>query len=184
MQNHFLSSRFVLQTLVAAAAIPILAQQAKAPTGAKPDANAGAVSPQAAEIFAFEARMEAATVRGDVSYVDKVTAPDFSFTHGDAWTAGGKPLGVDNKAAYLKRVENKQYLNRELDSVKVELHGNVAITYGRYLAQSRGGDPNNSWFSVWFERVYEKRNGEWLYVSHRTVHGPTRGPTRESLSDK
>lgn len=128
--------------------------------------------------------MEAATVRGDVPYVDKVTAPDFSFTHGDAWTAGAKPLGVDNKAAYLKRVENKQYLTRDLDSVNIELHGNVAITYGRYLAQNRAGDPNNSWFSVWFERVYEKRNGQWLYVSHRTVHGPTRGPTRESVSGK
>lgn len=185
MPRRFIPARFMLQILIPAAAIPILAQQAKAPIAAKPDANAGAAgASEAAEILAFEARMEAATVRGDVPYVDKVTAPDFSFTHGDAWTAGAKPLGVDNKAAYLKRVENKQYLTRDLDSVNIELHGNVAITYGRYLAQNRAGDPNNSWFSVWFERVYEKRNGQWLYVSHRTVHGPTRGPTRESVSGK
>jgi hypothetical protein len=26
---------------------------------------------------------------------------------------------------------------------------------------------------VWFERVYTRRNGQWQYVSHRTVHGPT-----------
>ena len=44
--------------------------------------------------------------------------------------------------------------------------------------------PEQSWFSVWFERVYEKRDGRRLYVSHRTVHGPTYGPDRQSVSDK
>jgi hypothetical protein len=38
--------------------------------------------------------------------------------------------------------------------------------------------------SVWFERVYEKRDGHWLYVSHRTVHGLTYRPGRQSVSDK
>jgi hypothetical protein len=188
---------FVRLSLSCLAALAFLAfvQQASAQqpgvTGAGPRlatkpaaATGGNVSAEAAEVLAFEKDMEAATVRGDVAYIDKVTAPDLSFTHGDAWTRGGKPLGVDDKAGYLKRVANKQYLARDLDSVKVELHGDVAITYGRYIAQSRGGDQSNAWFSVWFERVYEKRDGHWLYVSHRTVHGPTRGPTRESVSDK
>jgi hypothetical protein len=30
--------------------------------------------------------------------------------------------------------------------------------------------------SVWFERVYAKRNGQWQFLSHRTVHGPTVSP--------
>ncbi len=138
----------------------------------------------AAEVLAFERAMEAAVVRGDVAYVDRVSAPDLSFTHGDGWTTGGKPLLVDDRAAFLKRVENRQYNVRDLDSVKVEMHGDLAITYGRYVAQNRTGKPEQSWFSVWFERVYEKREGRWLYVSHRTVHGPTYGPDRQSVSDK
>jgi hypothetical protein len=138
----------------------------------------------AAEVLAFERNMEAAVVRGDVAYVDRVSARDLSFTHGDGWTKGGQPLLVDDRAAFLKRVENKQYNARDLDSVKVEMHGDIAITYGRYVAQNRTGDPAKSWFSVWFERVYAKRNGQWLYVSHRTVHGPTYGPDRQSVSDK
>ena len=138
----------------------------------------------AAEVLAFERAMEAAVVRGDVVYVDRVSSPDLSFTHGDGWTTGGKPLLVDDRAAFLKRVENKQYNARDLDSVKVEMHGDIAITYGRYLAQNRTGKPEQSWFSVWFERVYQKRDGRWLYVSHRTVHGPTYGPDRQSVSDK
>src|SRR5262245_5297264 len=67
------------------------------------------VSAAAAEVLAFERDMEAAVVRGDVGYVERVSAPDLSFTHGDGWTTGGKPLLVDDRAAFLKRVENKQY---------------------------------------------------------------------------
>lgn len=146
---------------------------------------ASATSTEAAtEVLAFERAMEAAVVRGDVAYVDRVSAPDLTFTHGDGWTTGGKPLGVDDRKSFLKRVENKQYNVRDLDSVKVEMHGDIAITYGRYVAQNRTGNPSRSWFSVWFERVYAKRDGRWLYVSHRTVHGPTYGPDRDSVSDK
>ena len=146
--------------------------------------EATASTDAAKEVLAFERAMEAAVVRGDVAYVDRVSAPDLTFTHGDGWTMGGKPLLVDDRKSFLKRVENKQYNVRDLDSVKVELHGDIAITYGRYVAQNRTGDPGKSWFSVWFERVYAKRDGRWLYVSHRTVHGPTYGPDRQSVSDK
>jgi hypothetical protein len=142
----------------------------------------GDTSPEAQEVMKFERDMEAATVRGDVAYVDSITAPDFSFTHGSGWVNGGKSLSVDDKAGYLKRVENKVYLVREPDSVKVEMHGDTAITYGRYIAQNRS---NGGWISVWYERVYQKRDGvHWLYVSHRTVYGPTSGKTREEVADK
>ena len=143
-----------------------------------------AATEASAEVLAFERAMEAAVVRGDLAYVDRVSAPDLTFTHGDGWTTGDKPLLVDDRKSFLKRVENKQYSVRDLDSVKVEMHGDIAITYGRYVAQNRTGDLDKSWFSVWFERVYAKRDGRWVYVSHRTVHGPTYGPDRQSVSDK
>lgn len=143
-----------------------------------------AVPADAAEVLNLERNMEAAVVRGDVAYVDRVSAVDLTFTHGDGRTMGGKPLLVDDRKTFLKRVENKQYLVRDLDSVKVEMHGDIAITYGRYIAEMRTGDRDKAWFSVWFERVYAKRGGQWLYVSHRTVHGPAYGPDRQSVSDK
>ena len=162
-----------------------VAQPSKPAIAMAPEATTQAsISAAAAEVLAFEREMEAAVVRGDAAFVAKVSAPDLSFTHGDGWTTGGKPLLVDDRASFLKRVENKQYNFRDLDAVKVEMHGDIAITYGRYIAQNRLGDPNRSWFSVWFERVYEKRDGRWLYVSHRTVHGPTYGTDRQSVSDK
>ena len=129
--------------------------------------------------------MEAAVVRGDAAYVDRVSASDLSFTHGDGWTNGGKPLSIDDRKAFLRRVENRQYNVRDLDSVKVEMHGDIAITYGRYVAQNRTVTSGQAaWFSVWFERVYAKQNGQWMYLSHRTVHGPLREDEAKTTASK
>jgi hypothetical protein len=128
----------------------------------------------AAEVLAFEREVEAAIVRGDVAFVDRACASDFSFTHGDGWTSGGKPLRVDDKASWLATVARAPYLYRNLDSVQVEMHGDVAITYGRYKMRQKNADPKAGESSVWFERVYARRNGRWQYLSHRTVHGPVR----------
>ena len=130
----------------------------------------------AEEVLALEQQIEDAVVRGDVAFIDRVTSPDFSFVHGDGWTHGGRPLMSDDKAAFLKRVADKEYLVHDLDRVKVEMHGDVAITYGRYVSLFVPANRNPSTparlNSIWFERVYAKRNGQWQFLSHRTVHGP------------
>ena len=173
--------------LIALLSCPAFAQPAKSPAQVAkvvPTSHATGPTNSGAEVLAFERALEAAVVQGDLTYVDSISAPDLTFTHGDGWTTGGNPLLVDDRKAFLKRVEDKIYNVRDLDSVKVEMHGDIAVTYGRYVAQSRTGTPGRMWFSVWFERVYAKREGHWWYVSHRTVHGPTYGPDRQSVSDK
>ncbi len=30
--------------------------------------------------------------------------------------------------------------------------------------------------SIWYERVWAKRDGRWIFLSHRTVHGPSLAP--------
>jgi hypothetical protein len=138
-----------------------------------------------AEVLALDQTIATAVVRGDTAYVDSVTPSDFVMVHGDGWTSGGSPLLTDTKQSMLRRVTNKSYDVLDFDSVKAEMHGDVAITYGRYLAHTTGGGaPDRAWFSVWFERVYAKRDGRWIYLSHRTVHGPTFGSDRQSVSDK
>ena len=142
-------------------------------------AQHGAKAP-ASEVLALEQQIEAAIVRGDVAFVDRVTSADFSFVHGDGWTHGGRPLMSDDKAAFLKRVADKEYLVHDLDQVKVEMHGDVAITSGRYVSlfvpANRNAPTPARLNSIWFERVYAKRNGEWQFLSHRTVHGPNVAP--------
>jgi len=136
------------------------------------------------EVLLLERQIGAAIVNGDVAFYDRVTADDFTMTHSDRWTTGGKPLLVDDKASFRKRIENRSYVSMDFDSVKVEMHGDVVITYGRYVSNMRGVAPDRAWFSVWYEKVYARRNGQWTYLSHRTVHGATYGLTREAVANQ
>lgn len=160
------------------------AQQPKALIAVSGTVTAAEASGDAREVIELEKKIGEAIVRGDAAYYDNVTASDFVMTHSDRWTTGGKPLLVDDKNSFRKRIENKSYLSYDLDSVRIEMHGDVAITYGRYVASMKDTPPERKWFSVWFEKVYAKRGGQWQYLSHRTVNGANYGPDRESVSHK
>src|ERR1700704_1857642 len=80
----------------------------------------------AADVLALEQKIEAAVVRGDIAFVARVLSDDFHFVHGDGWTTGGKALMEDDKAAFLKRVADKEYAVHDLDQVRIEMHGDVA----------------------------------------------------------
>jgi hypothetical protein len=138
------------------------------------------------EVLAFEKEMEAAVVRGDVAFLDHALSSDFIFTHGDGWTSGGAPLKVDTKATWLEYVKKQPlpYVYRDLDSVQVELHGDIAITVGRYyyLPRTTSTAPTTSHLYVWFERLYQKQNGRWQHLSHRTVKGPVREDDAPSVA--
>jgi Domain of unknown function (DUF4440) len=146
----------------------------------EPAAKVATAGQSGAEVLALEQQIEDAVVRGDVAFVSSVLSNDFVFVHGDGWTKGGKPLAEDDRAAFLKRVADKEYLVHDLDSVRVEMHGDVAITYGRYVSlfvpPNRNPATPGRLNSIWFERIYAKRNGRWQFLSHRTVHGPTVSP--------
>lgn len=155
------------KTVPAASLVPIGAPAPSAGDAAK-----------IAEVLAFEKEMEAAVVRGDVKFLEKALSDDFLFTHGDGWVDGGAPLKVDTKSTWLDYVARQPspYIYRELDKVQVELHGDIALTIGRYLYLPRSSGPRASTthLYVWFERVYVKQNGQWKHLSHRTTKGPVR----------
>jgi hypothetical protein len=145
-------------------------------------APGSAESATIAEVIAFEKATEAAVVRGDTAYLERALAPTFLFTHGDGWVDGGAPLKVDTKASWIEYVKKKPapYIYRELDHQQVELHGDVAITLGRYFYLPQSATGNAAHMHVWFERVYAKRNGQWQQLSHRTVKGPVRDDAARS----
>ena len=141
-----------------------------------------------AEVLAFEKAMEAAVVSGDTAFLDRALAPTFIFTHGDGWVDGGAPLKVDSKASWIEYVKRQPppYWYRELDHVQVELHGDIALTLGRYFYSPRQPSSTEdaaSHMQVWFERIYAKRNGRWQHLSHRTVKGPQPTPRGDRSSD-
>jgi hypothetical protein len=57
-------------------------QQAAVPTS-RQAASLNNSHDVAAEVLAFERDVEAAVVRGDVGFVDRASAPTFTFKHGD-----------------------------------------------------------------------------------------------------
>ena len=148
-------------TLLACMAVPF-AQES-------PRSNAAADT--AKEVLALEREIEAAVLRADVAFLDRVCASDFTYTHGDGWTTGGAVRGVDRRAEWLASLPGR-YSHREVDSQQVEMHGDVAITMGRVRARNGGADTAQRAFSFWYVRVYAQRDGQWRYLSHRTVHGP------------
>lgn len=167
------SSTSVWLMLVVFATIDNVAAQQPAAVAARHSAAAPKAAQEvAAEVLAFERELEAAVVRGDVGFVDAASAPTFTFTHGDGWTTGGAPLRVDNRADWLATVAKSPYASRVLDSVKTEVHGDVVVTYGRYVGRFKNAAPGRRQFTVWYQRVYAKRDGKWQYLSHRTVDGP------------
>jgi len=145
-------------------------------------APGSAESAAIAEVIAFEKATEAAVVRGDTAYLERALAPTFLFTHGDGWVDGGAPLKIDTKASWIEYVKRKPspYIYRELDHQQVELHGDEAITLGRYFYLPQSNNGNAAHMHVWFERVYAKRNGQWQQLSHRTVKGPLRDDAARS----
>ena len=147
-------------------------------------APGSAESAAIAEVIAFEKATEAAVVRGDTAYLERALAPTFLFTHGDGWVDGGAPLKIDTKASWIEYVKRKPspYIYRELDHQQVELHGDVAITLGRYFYLPQSNNGNAAHMHVWFERVYAKRNGQWQQLSHRTVKGPVRDDAVKTTS--
>ena len=148
---------------------------------APPEITAATATGPAAEVLALEQKIEAATVKGDTAFAETVLSSDFHFRHGDGWTRGEKTGGMeDDRAAYLKRIADKEYLVHDLDGTKIEMHGDLAITWGRYVSlfmpKNRNPATPGRLTTIWYERVWAKRDGRWQWLSHRTVWGPHNSP--------
>lgn len=113
-----------------------------------------------AEIKQLEQRIENAVVMADLKFLESVYAEDFRFTHGDG--------EVQNKTEWLELVAKREVKSRKIYTSEVELHDNIAITFGR-LDVVWKGDKKDDKYALKYIRVYERRKGKWILLSHRTV---------------
>lgn len=109
-------------------------------------------------LLAFEKSIEQAVVAADVSFLEKVYASDFRFKHGSG--------NVDSKESWIKSVEKNKgdFLSRTIDSVEVEIHGNIGITNGTITVTR----PDRS-YTLQYVRAYRKKGKQWELFMHRTV---------------
>ena len=133
--------------------------------------------PVARDLIALERQIEHAVLTADVAFLDRVCADDFTYTHGDGWTTGGAHRGVETKSDWLDSLPGR-YSLRDIETYDVELHGDVAMTTGQVRARTGPADAEPRAFSFWYVRVYGRRDGQWRYLSHRTVSGPVYEPCR------
>lgn len=118
-------------------------------------------SPSAeAELRDLEQRVDDAIRDGDTPYLKTVFADDYRFIHFNG--------EVTDKAASLQQLTKRPYLLRHLDAVKIEMHGDVAVTDGLVDINARGEHGGHSYLLKYI-RVYQLRNGHWQMLMQHSL---------------
>jgi hypothetical protein len=144
----------VLLLVSALAVIPLVAEKPLAP-------DAGRV-----QLLNLDRRWQQAVATGDVAFLEKRTADDFRFTH---W---GKSTS-DSKADWIQWAQQtpRHFLERKVSDQSPEIHGNVAWVFGRLDVRTLGPRPDASplCYAIGYVHLYARRNGQWMFLSHRTT---------------
>lgn len=111
-------------------------------------------------LLAFNQQVDDNVVKKDITALEKSYADDFIFSHGS-----GK---VEGKAPWLKSAGKGLFISRKHDSVKVELHNDVAIVKGK-LSVAKTNKEKTDRYHLYYIRVYAKRNNNWQMISHSTT---------------
>lgn len=111
-------------------------------------------------LLTFNQQIDNDVVAKNLIALDKAYAEDFVFSHGS-----GK---VEGKKGWLSSVVKGGFVGRLHDSVKVELHTDIAIVKGLMHIQKRIKD-NLDRYHLKYIRVFALRNKNWVLISHNTT---------------
>src|SRR5438067_1914833 len=110
----------------------------------------------------FDRLFDAAYLRRDVAFVEAAVADDVRFKPAPAPDAT-----TWNKEQLLNDVRIFDALERNVDSVVVESHGNRVNTHGHIQVKtSRADGPE---YHVYYARVYRRGPRGWVLASHETM---------------
>ena len=121
------------------------------------------------ELDDLNRKIDQAVVDKNIEFLKKHYAEDFVFTHSTGL--------IDSKDSWIENIEkmgNEKFLSRAHDSTKVELHGDVAIIFGK-LSVQRQGKEKISKYALHYVRVFALRQKVWQMISHKStdeVHYP------------
>jgi ketosteroid isomerase-like protein len=132
-------------------------------------ATRAATSPSAdsAAIAALEVRIERAVVEYDAKFLETVYAPTFRFKHstGNVETREQRMKSMSSPpAAGATRVTA-----RDVDSLEVEVHGDVALTTGRIHVRRNGPPSPNRDYTIRYARIYVRGPTGWQLVTHHST---------------
>lgn len=138
--------------------------------GGNPDAAPLPAELDGARLIAeLEVRVEEAHRTGDVSFLDTVYAPTFRFVHSTG--------EIEERAQRLSALKAPEIVMvwRSVDSLDVEVHGDVALSTGRIHVVTEDDDPQWREYTVRYARVYALRGGRWRLLTHHST-GLSFGP--------
>ncbi len=142
----------------------ILAALALAIVGGVQDA-ALAQDAAAAELIQLERDWDAAFLKNDTAFVDRVLAPEFIATYPDG-TSGDRTKELANAAAF-----NQQIDSSTLDEFTVQVHGQTAVVWftRRLVGPSKG---QRLEVAYRYLDVFVRRDGKWVCVASQSIRLP------------
>jgi hypothetical protein len=163
-------------TLVMGSLVTVNAQVPVAPAATRPGVPPPSpppeeLTPDAIEVLELDKQAELALPKMDVAFLDKVFSSDMKFTHGDDWTNHNIVGHVNTRDQWLNTIKNSNglYVWKQANSQRIEMHGDVAVISGRSSGRLKTASKD---YEIWYVRVYQKRDGRWQLLSHKTVRGP------------
>ena len=104
-------------------------------------------------------------IRADAGTLDKLLAPELTYTHGDA--------RVVDKAVFLAELKSGdfKYVSIEPNDLKVRVYGNTAVvTGGAGMQIVNKGAPAT--IRIRYTNTQVKRNGSWQMVAWQATRLP------------
>ena len=176
MRGKIMAVGAIALTLVAGSFVALNAQPPAAPAARNPGAPLptlpeAPLTADAIAVLELDKQSELALPKMDVDFLDKAWSSDMTFTHGDAWTNHNVRGNLNTKAQWLGAIKNSngQYVWKQANSQRIEMHGDIAIVQGRSSGRLKTATKD---YEIWYLRVYAKRDGRWQLVTHKTVKGP------------
>ncbi|MBC7934052.1 MAG: nuclear transport factor 2 family protein [Rhizobacter sp.] len=112
-------------------------------------------------LVAFNQQVDDNVVKKNIEALEKAYANDFVFSHGS-----GK---VEGKSTWLISAAKGFFRSRTHDSVKVEMHQEVAIVKGKLSVAKTTSKERTDRYHLYYIRVYAKRDNNWQMISHSTT---------------
>ena len=121
-------------------------------------AQPGGTGQDEAEVRQAESTRFNAMLKADVAVLDRVLAPELTYTHGDGRVIDKAAFIADFKTGAFK------YLMIEPNAMNVRLYGSTAVvTGGAAMRVEQNGKPAD--IRIRYTNVQVKRNGTWQMVA-------------------
>jgi hypothetical protein len=111
-------------------------------------------------IISLNQQIDKYVIEKNTTALDTMYAEDFVFSHGSGL--------IEGKQGWLKTAASGNYMLRQHDSVKVEMHPGLAILRGNLLVHRMDADKPVR-YHLKYIRVYAFRNKRWQMISHITT---------------